>query len=39
MRRLRAILRGGNCSKVASSHLPYITHPSEVAALLLEVAR
>ena len=31
--------KGWQLRKVASSHLPYITHPSEVAALLLEVAR
>jgi pimeloyl-ACP methyl ester carboxylesterase len=29
---------GWQSRKIASSHLPYITHPSELAALLLEVA-
>jgi pimeloyl-ACP methyl ester carboxylesterase len=30
---------GWQLRKIASSHLPYITHPSQLAALLLEVAR
>jgi pimeloyl-ACP methyl ester carboxylesterase len=29
---------GWQLRKIASSHLPYITHPTELAALLLEVA-
>ena len=29
---------GWQSRKIASSHLPYITHPSELAALLLQVA-
>jgi pimeloyl-ACP methyl ester carboxylesterase len=29
---------GWQSRRIASSHLPYITHPSELAALLLEVA-
>jgi hypothetical protein len=29
---------GWQLSKIASSHLPYITHPGELAALLLKVA-